>query len=288
MTQEKIVEKAPAKVNLYLEVTGRRPNGYHDLDSLVVFADVGETLSAQSADEISLEIKGPWAGALDAESDNLILKAARLLKKKTGLKSGVKFELDKHIPVAAGVGGGSADAAAALRALNRLWQLSLSEDDLCALGLELGADVPVCVRSRTSRFQGIGDILSEGPEIPLSLGLILVNPRLAVSTKDVFAKVQPALNRDISQPQSLKSFIELHDWLRTRRNDLERPAKELAGDIASCLDALKQEVEHGYVAMSGSGATCFALCENAAIAKVGSAALHARQPNWWTWGGKII
>lgn len=287
MTHQKIEEIAPAKINLYLEVTGRRPNGYHDLDSLVIFADVGERLIVEQADDLSLKIEGPWAGALDGEADNLILKAARLLQNRLGVTQGARFTLVKHIPVAAGVGGGSADAAAALRALNRLWRLNLSEEVLCEIGLELGADVPVCVRSRTSRFLGIGDEVSDGPVLPEDMGLILINPRVAVSTKDVFSRVELVVSTTGEYPDRFESFEDLKQWLSSRRNDLEGPAKSLAQEISASLAGLNSHVPDAFVAMSGSGATCLALCASVELASTLVESLGRNFPSWWIWSGKI-
>lgn len=282
------VEIAPAKINLYLEVTGRRPNGYHDLDSLVVFADVGERLTAQDADNLTLDITGPWAGALDGEADNLILRAARLLKDEAGIKGGVHFTLDKHIPVAAGVGGGSADAAAALRALNKLWALDLSEAELCDFGLRLGADVPVCVRSRTSRFLGVGDICQDVPALPEDLGLLLVNPRVAVNTGAVFKAV--TLNKESTQGDipEFADFTTLKAWLESRRNDLEVSAKSIEPVIGQCLNALSSAHFPAQIAMSGSGATCFALYEKVNEAQYVRDYLQQQHEDWWFWAGGLF
>lgn len=284
-----VTETASAKINLYLEVTNRRANGYHDLDSLVVFADVGERLTAYEADELSLDIEGPMAGALAQENDNLILRAARLLREEAGVSKGASLRLEKHIPVAAGVGGGSADAAAALRALNVLWQVGADEGDLMRLGLRLGADVPVCIRSRTSRFQGIGDICSDGPVLPKGLGICLVNPRVAVSTKGIFALVQPkegSVNGPL--PSDFSSCEAFKDWLAERRNDLMHPASSKEPVVQDCLDALNGANEHAFVRMSGSGATCFALCATVKGARHIYRHLMTSRPDWWMWSGNIL
>ncbi|MGD8325346.1 MAG: 4-(cytidine 5'-diphospho)-2-C-methyl-D-erythritol kinase [Sphingomonadales bacterium] len=282
------VEIAPAKINLYLEITGRRPNGYHDLDSLVVFADVGERLIAAESDDLTLDITGPWAGALDGEADNLILRAARLLKDKTGINRGVHFTLDKHIPVAAGVGGGSADAAAALRALNKLWALELSEVELCEVGLSLGADVPVCVRSRTSRFLGIGDICLDAPPLPKGLGLLLVNPRVVVNTRDVFKAAVLNGGGNIESLSPFRDFNTLKSWLEGRRNDLEGPAKALEPVIEDCLHVLREGHDDAFVAMSGSGATCFALYDQENVACNMQSILQQKHECWWSWAGPLF
>ena len=178
-------ESAPAKVNLYLHVTGRRPDGYHLLDSLIVFADLCDTVTAAPAERLSLTLAGPFADALDG-ADNLVSRAARALAAHAGRPPRATLRLVKHVPVAAGLGGGSSDAAAALRALIRLWGLSIEADELARLALELGADVPVCLAGHACFVGGIGDALTPAPALP-SAPILLVNPGVAVPTTEVFA-----------------------------------------------------------------------------------------------------
>ena len=180
-----LTEVAPAKVNLFLHVLGRRADGYHLLDSLVVFADVGDTLRAEPAKTLSLTVEGPFAGRLAAEPDNLVLRAARALATEAGVSAGGRLVLAKHLPVASGIGGGSADAAAALRLLCRLWRIEPDPGDLARLAGALGADVPVCLDGRASRMGGIGDHLEPSAGLP-PCGIALVNPGMALATAEVF------------------------------------------------------------------------------------------------------
>jgi len=185
------VTRARAKINLWLKVVGKRADGYHLLDSLVAFADLGDTLDAAPADTLSLAVDGPQSGSLAAESDNLVLKAARALAASTGVAARAALRLTKNIPVAAGLGGGSADAAAALRALVELWRVALPDEQLFDLAGTLGADVPMCLAGRTAIASGIGDRLAPAPALP-SCGLLLVNPGVALAPKDVSARHQLA------------------------------------------------------------------------------------------------
>ena len=178
-------EPAPAKVNLYLHVTGRRADGYHLLDSLAVFGPAADLLAAAPAAALTLALEGPFAAGLAAEPDNLVLRAARALAAEAGLPGGAALRLAKHLPVASGIGGGSADAAAALRLLDRLWGLGLPEARLAAIAARLGADVPVCLASRPRRMQGVGEVLRPAPALP-DCGLLLVNPGVALATPAVF------------------------------------------------------------------------------------------------------
>ncbi len=269
---------APAKVNLFLHVTGRRGDGYHLLDSLAVFADVGDVVSAEDAETLSLEIGGPFGAVLRAEDDNLLLKAARLLAPGRGAALG----LEKNLPVASGIGGGSADAAAALRLLARLW--GMTDVDLAPLALQLGADVPVCLVSRPVRMQGIGEILVPAPRLP-AFGMVLVNPGVAVPTPAVFKARAGAFSVPPALPAAWAGFEEMIAGLTACANDLEAPAIGVAPVIGEVLAALGALPGAALARMSGSGATCFALFETAQAARA-AAALIAR-PGWWCWGGGL-
>ncbi len=188
---EPVEELARAKINLDLQVTGRRADGYHELDSLTAFAAFGDRLILQQHDRLELEVIGPFAGPLAAEPDNLVLRAARRLASRAGREATVRITLDKRLPVAAGLGGGSADAAAVLRGLNRLWRLGMAPADLAAIAVDLGADVPVCLAGRAARMRGIGDRLEPWDELP-PLAVLLVNPDLPLSTAAVFGALQLA------------------------------------------------------------------------------------------------
>ena len=195
------MQPAHAKVNLWLNVVGRRADGYHLLDSLVAFADLADTLEVEASGRLTLDVKGPHAAALAREADNLVLKAARLLGGHAGIEPGAAFTLTKNIPLASGLGGGSADAAAALRALCRLWCLALPERELAGLAVQLGADVPMCLMERTAIAGGIGEKLAAAPALP-ACGLLLVNPGVSLPTADVFRARRGALSapRAVERP----------------------------------------------------------------------------------------
>jgi 4-diphosphocytidyl-2-C-methyl-D-erythritol kinase len=266
------VELAPAKVNLALHVTGRRPDGYHLLDSLVVFPEIGDRLAAEPAPRLSLEIDGPFAAGLGDGEDNLVIRAARLL----GDGRGATLRLHKALPVASGIGGGSADAAAALRLLARLWDLALPP---AGAALALGADVPVCLRSRSGRMRGIGEAF-EPLELP-SFAVLLVNPGIPVSTGGVFARLASRENPPLSPPPRFADAGAFVAWLAMQRNDLESPARALAPAIDAVLAALAAQPGCALARMSGSGATCFGLFEREAEAAAAAAALARERPDWW-------
>ena len=272
-------EQAPAKVNLDLRITGRRPDGYHELDSVVAFTAWADRLAFTPARRLTLEPSGPFAAALADHTDNLVLRAARRLAEHAGCPPHVRIKLDKRIPVAAGLGGGSADAAATLRGLSRLWQLRLADADLLPLALELGADVPVCLRSGPARMRGIGEQI-EPLELPV-LDLVLANPNHAVATAQVFAglgPVVPAAGPDAAVPTDRPALL---GWLRARGNDLEAPARRLAPVIGEVLGALSAQPGCGLAGMSGSGATCFGVFDDPEAGARAAGALRRERPSWW-------
>jgi len=274
-------EAAPAKINLALHVTGRRSDGYHELDSLVVFTAAGDRLTARPDDDISLKIEGPMAAGLEADG-NLVLRAAEALHHQAGgPRRGARLVLEKHLPVASGIGGGSADAAAALRLLDRLWGLGASIEDLAQTGIALGADVPVCVYGRPARMSGIGErilLLETLPELPL----VLVNPGCAVSTPDVFARLASRDNPPLPPlPAAFSSPGEMAGYLSGCRNDLEAPARALAPAIGEVVAALADSPGCLIARMSGSGATCFGLFADTGAADAAARALAAHRPGWW-------
>jgi 4-diphosphocytidyl-2-C-methyl-D-erythritol kinase len=272
--------EAWAKVNLYLHVTGKRPDGYHSLDSLVVFAGIGDTLRVEPADDLSLSVDGPTAGLLDGTGGNIVLDAAQALARAAQVPAHARIHLTKRLPVAAGIGGGSADAAAALLALSRLWGVTLPPAQLHDLALALGADVPVCLRRRPTRMAGIGDTLSEVPPLPAAW-LVLVNPRIGLSTPAVFKARQGCF----SDPQPLESSPadaeRLAAMLARRGNDLTDAAISLVPDIAEVLRVLQATPDCLLARMSGSGATCFGLFAHQAQADAATAAISAVQGQWW-------
>lgn len=257
-----VVEQAPAKLNLALHVTGRRADGYHLLDSLVAFAAVCDEV-ALTPGSLSLQIEGPFAGGL--EGDNLCLKAARL----AGAEAQIR--LVKNLPVASGIGGGSADAAAVLRGLARMGHFLPPTTET------LGADVPVCLASSPARMQGVGEIVTPLPPLP-PLHLVLVNPGIALPTPPVFAALAQKTNPPLPPIPAFADARGLVQWLETTRNDLEAPAIALAPAIREVLDAL-HSAGAGFARMSGSGATCFGIFPSPAAAARAAEAL--RRPGWW-------
>lgn len=270
-------EFAPAKVNLTLHVIGRRADGYHELESLVAFARLGDRLAFTPGGKLELVTRGPTAQAAGPAGDNLVLKAARLLVERVaGLRLG-RFTLDKRLPVAAGLGGGSSDAAAALRLLARTNKIALDDPRLAEAARLTGADVPVCLDPRARVMRGIGEILS-APVAMAPLPAVLVNPGVSVPTKDVFVKLaappMPARVPANEPPVSL-------DALTAARNDLEPPAIALQPVIAEVLAALRATAQCRLVRMSGSGATCFALYASGRAAAAAARILRETHPRWW-------
>jgi 4-diphosphocytidyl-2-C-methyl-D-erythritol kinase len=278
---EMVVEEfAPAKVNLYLHVVGRRDDGYHLLDSLVVFAGVGDTLTFRPADRLTLSLAGPQADSLAAEPDNLVLRAARRLAEAAGIDPQAAITLTKRLPVASGIGGGSADAAAALRGLARLWGLDADAERLNRIGMALGADLPVCLRGRPAQMSGIGEVLAETPPLPASW-LLLVNPRLGLATPAVFKSRNAAFSPPAPLTAAPADTAILAEVLSGRRNDLAAPAIGLMPVIADILAALLRTEACLLARMSGSGATCFGLYATEAAARSAARALAEDNPGWW-------
>lgn len=274
-------EHAPAKVNLFLHVTGRRGDGYHELDSLAVFASVGDVVRAEPAPLLALSLEGPFAGALAAEPDNLVLRAARALAAETGREPAVRLRLEKNLPVASGLGGGSADAAACLRLLGRLWDVAAGAE----LATSLGADVPVCLAGRASRMGGIGERLGPAPRLPTA-GLVLVNPGAALSTPAVFGERRGGFSAPAPLPASWSDPAAMAAGLAALRNDLEPAAIRLCPEIGTVLRLLERQPGCLLARMSGSGATCLGLYGDPAAAAQAAAAMA--RPGWWTWGGALL
>ena len=277
-----VSEAAPAKLNLCLHVTGRRGDGYHLLDSLVVFADVADRVLVAPGKGLSLQVTGPEAADLGSEPDNLVLRAARSL----GVTDAT-LVLDKHLPVASGIGGGSADAAATLRALARLTGRPLPPD---AEVLRLGADVPVCLAGRPARMSGIGEVLAPLPPLP-ALWVVLVNPRVAVPTPQVFAALTRRDNPPLPDlpPSALASAEAFASWLaRHTRNDLIPPARAAAPILSEVQSELASTPACLLARMSGSGGTHFGLYASAEAARTAARPLAAAHPCWWIAPGKIL
>ncbi len=282
-----VVEAAPAKVNLTLHVAAPARSGLHPLASLVTFAPGAcDRLQARPADALSLRIEGPFAAGLAADGSNLVLMAAQALARHGGLtQAGAELVLDKQLPVASGIGGGSADAAAALRALNRLWDLRATLTELEAVAEELGSDVPACVQARTCWMEGMGERLRSGPVLP-PLPALLVNPNVACPTGPVYAaydqigRFGSLTHPDLPEPE-LASTAALAGWLARTRNDLEVPAVARIPAIGTCLAALRSCTGALLVRMSGSGATCFAIFASPDQRDAAASLLAAQQPAWW-------
>ena len=279
--------QACAKINLSLKVTGRRPDGYHELESLVVFAALGDELSFAPAEALSLRLEGRFAAKLTAEPDNLVLKAARALQQAFACGKGARITLSKELPVAAGLGGGSADAAAALRALCELWDLPCDEAGLLALAAGLGADVPVCLTASPSFVTGIGEILTPAPALP-ELWVLLVNPGQALSTADVFAARDGPYAPPSGPPAAFDGPEGLLAWLADHGNDLEAPARRLLPEIGEVLPVIAAQPACRLARMSGSGATCFGLFLEEGAAAAAADAIGRRAPDWWCGQGRIM
>jgi 4-diphosphocytidyl-2-C-methyl-D-erythritol kinase len=290
-----LVEQGRAKVNLTLRVVGRRVDGYHDLESVVAFADCADRLTLTAGPELKLKTIGPLAEACGETADNLVLKAARLLADRVpGLKVG-EFTLEKVLPVAAGIGGGSADAAAALRLLARLNGLSLDDTRIREVALATGADVPVCLASYACDMTGVGEILLplNVPELPC----VMVNPRVPVATKDVFAALGLRNGEllvgvtDVIQatawPEKGASIADWVEELKIVSNDLEAPAMRIQPAIGEVLSALRASEGAVLARMSGSGATCFALFSDSAEAQRAAQKIRADHPQWWVHAGTL-
>lgn len=268
-------------------MTGRRADGYHELDSLVAFADIGDRLDAMPAADLSLTVAGPEAGSLAAlGEDNLVLRAARRLGARAGIAAGALLHLEKNLPVAAGIGGGSSDAAAALKVLAALWRLPTDAATLADLGAALGADVPVCLYGRPAWVGGIGERITPAPGLP-SAGILLVNPRVALPTAAVFAARRGTFSgpgRFAPMPADAEGLAQA---LASRRNDLLEAAVGLVPAIGAVLARLEALPGALLARMSGSGATCFALFADRAAAARAGAALAAAEPGWWWAAGSL-
>ena len=270
---------APAKINLFLHVGDKRADGFHALQSLVVFVGAGDELTFELADGISLVLEGLFAGVLSADTDNLVLKAARALASRSACEQGARITLTKNLPVASGIGGGSADAAAALRGLARLWDLDVSQDLLHEIGAILGSDIPVCIASVPAWMEGRGETVT-AVNVP-GAAMVLVNPGVAVPTGKVFAALKERRGVGMPLPPIMKSVPELIAYLKTTTNDLEAPAREIAPVIGEVLDTLATQQGVMLARMSGSGATCFSLFESDAAANNAAAKISKQNPGWW-------
>ena len=281
------VELAPAKINLALHVTDRGEDGYHLLDSLVVFAALGDVVRGEvnPLGTIITDVTGPFAEDVvyvTAAGENLAERAARALAEAFPRRRlGISLSIDKRLPVASGLGGGSADAGATLRLLDRLWGLDADLDLLEEIALSLGSDVPMCMQSRSLRATGRGERLTPIPGMP-SVPLLLVNPGVPVATADVFRRLSPPYDKPLpAVPQGFKSVFDLVIWLRQTKNSLEPPALAEAPPIGRVLKALRADADCLFARMSGSGATCFGIFGSPSAAQRAAVRLRAARPAWW-------
>lgn len=278
------VRLAPAKVNLFLHVGAPSPDGYHPLCSLMVFADLGDHLSMELG-EGRLTVSGPFAKGLGRETDNLIFQAVRGLVAELGRPMAeLAFALDKQLPIASGLGGGSADAGAALRLMRDVFAPQIDDNTLERIAATLGADVPACLWSRPVIAEGRGERLTPAPDLPI-LNAVLVNSGSPVSTAEVY-RTFDALGRfgDVApppEPEAFESVQEVAAWLATQRNDLEAASIAVSSDVGVVLDTLRDEPETLLARVSGSGGTCFALCADDISAEGLAERLEAMAPSWW-------
>ncbi len=277
---------APAKVNLYLHVVGRRPDGYHLLDSLVAFAGIGDTVETRAAPDISLAIEGPFAAGVPAGADNLVLRAARALAHALHTDAGAAIRLVKRLPPASGIGGGSADAAATLRALMRLWDARPDDRALARMALGLGADVPVCLAGRPAFVGGIGEDITFAPALPAA-SIVLANPGFPVATAEVFRRRAQPFSKPARFSETPETAAELAAWLKERGNDLEAPARTICPAIGDVIAALERQPGALIARMSGSGGTCFALFALPGPATEAAGAIQRARPGWWVKAGAL-
>ncbi|MDX8352721.1 4-(cytidine 5'-diphospho)-2-C-methyl-D-erythritol kinase [Cognatiyoonia sp. IB215182] len=271
---------APAKVNLTLHVTGQRDDGYHLLDSLVVFADVADQLGATVAPDLRISVSGPFSGGIPTDPTNLMMRAAEALRSVRGVKQGAALTLEKHLPHAAGIGSGSSDAAVTLAMLAELWSvppLPATAPEVLALG----ADLPVCLRAPTpTRMSGIGDVLTAVARLP-ECALVLVRPPVDVPTAAVFKSLQTKAGSPMEPLPEGLDFDGFARWLARQRNDLQAPAEKIAPEVSEALAKLKSLPAVSVAGMSGSGATCFGLVKDMAAARHVARIVQVSQMNWW-------
>jgi len=276
---------APAKINLFLHVGAPGADGYHPLCSLMAFADVGDAVTASPAEALQLNVVGPFAAGLAAEDDNLVLRAVKaLLGALRRPVAPLALALDKQLPVASGLGGGSSDAGATLRLLRDLWALPIDDDGLEALAASLGADGAACLWGRPTLAQGRGERLSPAPALP-PLNAVIVHPGVPVSTAEVYRRFDAAGRfADVTpppMPEAFESVEEMAAWLSVQRNDLEPAATAAAPEVATVLEALAAEPEALLARVSGSGGACFALCAGDLEAEGLAERIAAFAPHWW-------
>ncbi len=277
-----IKEDAPAKVNLHLHIVSRRPSdGYHILDSLFIFTELGDELFFAPSDDLSLEIKGDFSGFISASPDNSILKAARMLGEALNITPKAKITLFKNLPIAAGIGGGTADAAATLTGLQKLWHRTLPEKKLYEIAVKLGSDVSPSLYGRPVLIGGTGDILKPSPILP-RMGILLANPMVPVFSGEIFRSRKPVFTPPFTFKGKYTDVCELAKDLQSCRNDLTDAAIAIQPEIADVLQAISENTDDCRLArMSGSGATCFGLYDSFDSAEKAQKALKKKYPLWW-------
>lgn len=271
---------ARAKINLFLHVRNRRSDGFHTLESMVAFPVYGDSVSVKPASQLSLSIGGKFAQNLGGGSDNLVMAAAQAIVTRFRPSSGADMHLEKRLPVAAGIGGGSADAGAALRLLARHWHIT-DQSALAEIAISLGADAPMCLAQQPAMIGGIGEQLTPPPSFP-AFWVVMINPRVPVLTAQVFGALT---NRENPPgPDAPSAFDDpgaMAEWLSLQRNDLESPARLICPAIDDVLNALSSRKDCLLARMSGSGATCFGIFATGQSADLAAAELQRRQPDWW-------
>ena len=281
---------APAKVNLFLHITGRRDNGFHELESLFVRTKIGDQITVECADRLSLVITGPFSETLKKHSleSNLVMKAAKSLLKHHDKKVGAKIILEKNLPIASGIGGGSADAAATLLALKALWHVNISDEKLFKVALELGADVPACLEMGPQMVKGIGE-LCQSVALGFETAILLVNPHSTVSTPDVFkAYEQSTIPFSLALEESLNILSTIDALDNSTRNDLFDPARSISPVVDEVIDMMINLPHQQMVRMSGSGATCFALFNSLLDAENAAKIIAENKPDWWVASCDVI
>lgn len=280
---------APAKLNLYLHVVGRRADGFHLLDSLVAFADIGDDITVSPAHSLNVAITGPFAEELAAHDpkQNLVWRAGEVLARELGRPPGALVILEKNLPIASGIGGGSSDAAATLTSLAALWNAKLAPERMATLGATLGADVPVCLAGHAAFIGGVGELVAPAPALP-ETHLVLVNPGRPLPTPDVYRSRQGPFGQPARFAHAPANVTELAAILKARRNDLTDAARAIVPEIDDVLTALTACDGALLARMSGSGATCFALFADNAAASAAAARLRGINSGWWVANGRLV
>ena len=278
-------ETASAKINLCLHVVGQKSNGFHLLDSIVGFTDFGDHLSFEKSDRLKLSVQGAFSNQIPLDETNLVLKAAELLRKINNIECGAHITLTKNLPPSSGLGGGSSDAAAAIRGLSRLWQVDPPE---LAYLMQIGSDLPVCINQKTQHMKGFGEILKEIETFP-TLPILLVNPLKKVSTQTVFRMLKNKQNSPLLGYEKLiRTKKDWINWLLLQRNDLTIPAISIEPAISEVLQTISTQTSVEKFSMSGSGATCFGIFKNKKDCDLALEKLRQERPEWWSVSTKIL